>query len=130
DLANATDVDLVRAQLYSNDWIVRQARRILQERAAAGRDLSHCKGLLLKLFNGPYTVGQKLRALWSLVAIGGLDEPWLIEQLAHDDEHVRAWGVRLLVDRGEVSPPAVAALQELATREKSGLVQVYLASAM
>jgi len=59
-----------------------------------------------------------------------VDEPWLIEQLVHADEHIRTWAVRLLVDRGDVSAAAVAALQDLATREKSGLVQVYLASAM
>jgi putative membrane-bound dehydrogenase-like protein len=130
DMANATDADLVRAQVNSNDWIVRQARRILQERASGGRDLAHARSLLFELFNGNYSVRQKLRALWCLSAIGALDEAWLARQLAHADEHVRAWAIRLLIDRGDLSQTAVEELQKLAARERSGLVLVYLASAM
>jgi putative membrane-bound dehydrogenase-like protein len=130
DMAIATDADLVRAQVRPNDWTVRQARRILQERAAGGRDLAHARSLLFEVYGGEYMIPQKLRALWSLSAIGALDDAWLAEQLAHADEHVRSWAVRLLMDRPDVSHSAVAALQKLAAREKSGLVQVYLASAM
>ncbi len=130
DMANATDADLVRAQLNANDWIVRQARRILQERAAGGRDLAHARTLLFEIFNGDDTIPHKLRALWCLNSIGALDEPRLIGLFADTDEHVRAWAVRLLADRGEFSPSAVDALQKLAAREESGLVQVYLASTL
>src|SRR4029077_16280943 len=90
DLASATDAELVRAQAYPNDWIVRQSRRILQERAAGGRDLAKAWSLLFELFDGPYTIPQKLRGMWCLAAIGALDEKWLITQFAHEDEHVRA----------------------------------------
>ncbi len=130
DLALATDADLVRMQLLPNDWYVRQARRLLQERAATGRRLAGVRAMLDELFDGPYPLAKKLRALWCLNSIGALDEAWLIEQLAHEDEHVRVWAVRLLVDRGELSSAAVLALQKLAGRETSGLVQVYLASAL
>ena len=40
----------------------------------------------------------KLRALWSLYAIGAADQKFLQSQLAAPDEHVRAWAVRLLTD--------------------------------
>ena len=130
DLANATDAELVRAQVHPNEWFVRQSRRILQERAAGGRDLAHSRTLLNELFDGADTSAHKLRALWCLNAIGALDEARLLELFADDDEHVRVWAVRLIVDRGEFSDAAVEGLQKLAGREKSGLVQVYLASTM
>jgi putative membrane-bound dehydrogenase-like protein len=130
DMANATDADLVRGQLHANDWIVRQARRILQERAAGGRGLAHARTLLFEILAGEHTIPHKLRALWCLNSIGALDEPRLIGLFSHENEHVRAWVVRLLADRGEFSPSAVAAMQELATREESGLVHVHLASTM
>ena len=130
DMAHATDANLVRAQVNQNDWIGRQARRILQERAAGGRDLAHARSLLFELFGGEYPVPQKLHAMWCLSGMGALDEEWLVKQLAHADEHVRSWAVRLLMDRGELSKSAVVELQKLAAGERSGLVQVYLASAM
>ena len=37
DLAKLSDAELVQLQLHKNDWFVRKARRLLQERAAAGR---------------------------------------------------------------------------------------------
>lgn len=130
DLAHATDAELVRAQVHPNDWFVRQARRILQERAAGGRNLAHSRVMLNESFDGTDNVPIKLRALWCLHAIGALDEARLLELLAHDDEHIRAWAIRLLADQGEMTNAAVAGLQNLAAREESGLVQVYLASAM
>lgn len=131
DLAQLTDVQLAAAQLRSDEWIVRQARRILQERAATGRDLAHVRTLLFDAFDGgQYSVTQKLRAMWSLAALSALDESWLVDRLTHTDEHIRAWAVRLLCDQGDLSTAAVEALQKLAGREESGLVQVYLASAM
>jgi putative membrane-bound dehydrogenase-like protein len=39
DLAKLGDEELVRLQLHKNDWYVRTARRLLQERAAAGSDM-------------------------------------------------------------------------------------------
>src|SRR5262249_54465688 len=37
DLARLTDAELIERQLHKNDWHVRHARRLLQERAAAGK---------------------------------------------------------------------------------------------
>jgi putative membrane-bound dehydrogenase-like protein len=130
DMANASDADLVRGQLLPNDWVVRQARRILQERASGGRDLAHARSLLLEILNGQETVPHKLRALWCLHSIGSLDESRLLGLLHHADEHLRAWAVRLLADRSDFSVDVIEALQKLAVRETAGLVQVYLASTM
>jgi len=37
DLARLTDAELVQLQLHKNDWQVRHARRLLHERAVAGK---------------------------------------------------------------------------------------------
>ena len=50
DLARLSDEDLVELQLHRNDWHVRHARRLLQERAAEGRDMTHVHRLLHEMF--------------------------------------------------------------------------------
>src|SRR5207244_8693489 len=124
DMSEASDADLVRAQVNPNDWIVRQARRILQERAAGGRDLAGARELLFELLDDPHTVPQKLRGLWCLSVIGGLTEARLLDLFGDDDEPLRAWAVRLLADREELSGAAVERLQKMGAHEESGLVLV------
>ena len=51
DLADRSNAELVRLQLHRNDWWVRQARRILQERAASGADMKETGATLRKLFD-------------------------------------------------------------------------------
>ena len=42
------------------------------------------------------TSPRKLRALWTLYTIGGADEAFLLPLLKSPNEHLRAWGIRLL----------------------------------
>lgn len=130
DLAALSDAELVKLQGSANDWYVRQARRILLERAAAGRDLSAVKLQLRQMCEEHRDVTRRLRALWCLTGIGGADEAYVLQRLDDADEQMRAWGVRLVVDRGPPSPKAVKVLARQAGRERSGLVQLYLASAL
>lgn len=130
NLEQFEDRDLVMMQLSANDWFVRHARRILHQRAAAGHELPLARQLLEGMFRQQADVTRKLRAMWCLYAIGAADEAWLIDALAHPEEHVRVWAVRLLCDQGPPSPRAQAALVELAGRESSGLVHLFLASAL
>jgi putative heme-binding domain-containing protein len=51
------------------------------------------------MFDNESDVVHKLRALWTLHAIGGTDRRFLTQQLFHNNEHVRAWAVRLLADQ-------------------------------
>ena len=48
DVSKLSDLELVRLQLHPNDWFVRQARRVLQERAASGRDMTAVHAALMK----------------------------------------------------------------------------------
>ncbi len=53
--------ELVELQLHPNDWFVRHARRLLQERAAAGVDLSAAKTSLLQIYQDHGDVTRRLR---------------------------------------------------------------------
>nr|MDQ3625190.1 c-type cytochrome [Verrucomicrobiota bacterium] len=92
----------------------------------------------------------KLRALWSLYVIGAADGRFLQAQLRQDNEHIRAWAIRLLTDdwpldttlsaRPAKSGGALAAerqasqilplLTRLAREERSALVRLVLASTL
>ena len=148
NLAGSTNDQLVELQTHRNDWFVRHARRLLQERAAAGQDVSTAVTSLRIKFEKSSDVSRKLRALWALHVTGGLDEVAMLKCLADESEHVRVWAIQLLVEdrrRGSRQSPLVtndlsqsaevslAALQELihlAVTDSSSLVRLYLASAL
>jgi putative membrane-bound dehydrogenase-like protein len=130
DLAGLDDEALAQLQLHHNDWYVRTARRLLQERAAAGQDLGKAHRLLRTILAGNADVTRRLRAAWALYASGGLDEKTTLAMLDQPSEHVRAWGVRLLCDAGAPTPAAVARFAEMARTDTSPKVRLSLASAL
>jgi putative heme-binding domain-containing protein len=130
DLAKLEDEQLVELQLHRNDWHVRHARRILQERAAAGRDMTHVREALLAIFADHGDVTRKLRALWALHAIGGLDDEFLVRQLNHASEYLRAWSVQLLCEDHNPPREALERFRAMAAGDDSPLVRLYLASAL
>ncbi len=130
DLASVTDESLAQMQLHHNDWFVRTARRLLQEHAAAGRDLSKAHQLLRTILAGNADETRRLRAAWALYASGGLDEQAALALLDQSSEHLRSWGVRLLCDAALPSPAAVARFVTLAKTDPSPKVRLSLASAL
>src|SRR5581483_2133226 len=52
DVSKLSDAELVKLQLHPNDWFVRHARRVLQERAAAGKIEKGTAEALRKVFSG------------------------------------------------------------------------------
>ncbi len=130
DLADRSDSELADLQLHPNEWFVRQARRVLHERAAGGRDLSAARAKLHGLLETQTDIPRKLRALWALHVTGGVGDGELVAMLRHGNEHLRAWAVRLLVDGGQPTGEVRVALAGLAETEESGLVLTYLASAL
>lgn len=126
DLAKASDKELINYQLNGNDWYVRQARTLLQER---GPNKKVHKALKEILANNPDAT-RKLRALWALHVTKGLTENELIDLLANENEYVRSWAIQLLAEDKTVSPEALKRMAELAKTDQSALVRLYLASAM
>jgi putative membrane-bound dehydrogenase-like protein len=130
DLEKADDARLVRLQLHRNDWWVRQARRRLQERAAAGKLGKDVHPQLRKMLAEQPEVTRKLRALWALHVTGGLDEKALLGLLDGPHEAVRGWAVRLLVEERKASAAVVRKFADMAKGERSAPVRLALASAL
>ena len=128
DLASLTSDELADLQLHKNDWYVRHARRLLQERAAAGEPMARVRQRILRSFQEQTDARCRLRLMWALHVAGGTTVEWLTEQLRQGDEHLRGWAVRLLLDRQPIDDAVVATLGRMAPRESSWLVRMELAS--
>ena len=129
DVSKLNNDELVRLQLNKNDWYVRHARRVLQERAFAGQSMDETHEKLRSMYTSNADVTRRLRALWALYVTGGASEQWLIEQLADRNPRIRVWVIRLLSDQ-PVSPQSIDAFNHLSKREESKLVKLYLISAL
>ncbi len=126
DLRALSSEALVDLQLHRNDWYVRHARRILQER---GPDPAvHAR--LDRLLREQTDETRQLRALWALHVTGGLREARLLELLEAASEHVRGWAVTLLAEGRAPSDAAIARFARLAREDRSALVRLSIASAL
>jgi putative membrane-bound dehydrogenase-like protein len=126
DLQKLSSEALVDLQLNRNDWYVRHARRILQER---GPDPKAQARLKVILRDNP-DVTRKLRALWALYVTSGLTETDLLDLLGHESEYLRSWAVYLIVQEKQPSEEAIRRFAALARQDTSALVRLYLASAL
>jgi putative membrane-bound dehydrogenase-like protein len=128
DLAKRSDEELVELQLHKNDWWVRHARLLLQERSVHGKLSKEVAPRLRKMLDEQKDVPRRLRALWALHGIGALDEKQLRRLLDDQTAEVRVWAIRLLLeDRGR---GVADRLTEMAKKEKSAAVRLALASAL
>lgn len=148
DVTQLSNTELVQLQTHRNDWFVRHARRVLQERTAAGEDMSAVHELLRAVFAHTDDVPRKLRCLWALHVTEGLSRGDLLEHLNDESEHVRTWAVQLLVESprrgpgyvphvvkdiakiGQSESETLKGLVGLAADDPSALVRLYLASAL
>ncbi len=126
DLSAKSNLDLVAMQLHKNDWYVRNARRVLQERGGNPRIW---KGLLT-ILQEQDDVTRQLRALWALHVTGGLTETLAAQLLKSDEEYLRAWTVQLTTEDEKVSDAIADRMVAMAKSDKSQVVRLYLASAM
>ena len=129
DLAKLVNSELIQLQFSSNEWLVRQSRRILQERAAAGAKMKDAETALLAMFKDA-DAPQQLRALWALRAIGSATDTVLRKTLAHPDQHLRIWAIRFLTEDIRTLKAVPPDLIRLAERDPSPAVRLALASAL
>jgi putative membrane-bound dehydrogenase-like protein len=130
DLARLSDTELAQLQLHTNDWFVRHARRILQERAASSGDVAAAEQVLRQMYDEQHDVTRRLRAMWCLYSMNLADETWLLEQLDDENEHIRVWAVKLLTDWAPIDGTVPERFARLAADDPSGLVRSYVASAL
>jgi putative membrane-bound dehydrogenase-like protein len=130
DVAKLSDAQLVEMQLQRNDWQVRHARRVLQERAAAGKLSADTRPALQRMLADNPDVTRKLRALWALHATNCVDDAGLAALLGPPSEYLRAWAVRLLAEDRKVPPAALEKFAKMAESDPSPYVRLYLASSL
>jgi putative membrane-bound dehydrogenase-like protein len=130
DLSKASEEQLVEYQIHENEWYSRHARRILQERSIAGKDMKVVHENLKQMLKTQTSVPKKLRAMWCLHSTAGFSEAELIELLSHEHESLRAWSIRFLLEKQHASNQLVEKLREVAKKEASALVRLHLASCL
>lgn len=130
DLAAATDGELLAALGHPNEWFARHARRLLQERAAAGRLAGSTPSALQDRLLGERSTPHRLRDLWALHVVGGLDEPLVLHLLDDADPLVRSWTIQLATEQRRVSPRLLEHFRVLAEGDPSPVVRLALCSAV
>lgn len=143
DLASMSDKELYRLAIASeNEWYVRHARRLLQERAAAGR-ISQEAALDLLFHSDEQSpkiaendVRGQIRFLSVAHLLVGPDHlQRLAAQLSLDDlfkvaPQVRAYAVRLFSESSQLLPETLARRGELARSDNSPVVRLSIAAAL
>jgi putative membrane-bound dehydrogenase-like protein len=140
DLQELTNLELAELVLHENDWYVRHARRILQERTAGVARPESSKGVEQTLAPARARLAEiaathsdetrRLRAMWALHVTGGLTGEQLDRALADESSYVRGWVVQLSIDgAGAVSEQLLAQFVAMARDDASPIVRLYLASA-
>jgi putative membrane-bound dehydrogenase-like protein len=126
DLAKASDAVLVAHHLNANDWYVRHARRLLQER---GANPATTEALEKVLFENPDDTRQ-LRALWTLHSQEALSEATLLRALSAKSGAVRGWAVTCACENGRPGAAVFARIAEMARGDSSPVVRLRIASAL
>lgn len=127
DLQALSSLQLLEFLKSANEWPVRQARRLLQERAANGEDMAAVVTALQTVYDSETNIPQKLRYFFALHAVGATSTDWLKVQLLHTDEHIRVAALRFLAEQPDINQQ-VNDLARMAARDSSGLVLSTLAS--
>jgi putative membrane-bound dehydrogenase-like protein len=132
DLQKLSDAELVKLQTSDNEWMVRHARRVLQERAAnepaVRRDrIVLATAAMLKDDTHPL---HRLRLLWTLQSCAGRDAYGAMAWLGDRDEHVRAWTAQFVLEDVKLSPVVIDKIVEMTKTDPSPVVRRAIAGAL
>ena len=131
DLKKLSDRELAEMVLKKNDWYVRHSRRLLAERAAAGKIDKAARYRLVEIATTNSDETRRLRAMWALHVSGGLPAEMVPKLLADGNEYVRAWAVQLSLDGNQRQlAELLPEFARMAESDSSPVVRLYLASAM
>ncbi|MBI2808999.1 MAG: c-type cytochrome [Planctomycetes bacterium] len=129
---------LASLSAHKSEWMSRHARRLLQERSIDRKiDRRAIRHLKINAIMERFGAAHQLHSIWTLHAIGELDEELLLELLGEPQPHVRAWAVRLSLERGEERKDADIRENKLQNRihsmarsDPSALVRLQIASSL
>ncbi len=102
DVSRATGEELLGMLTSPNEWVARQARRVIADRKHAGKLNFPSQTQLEVEFAKQAKVNSRLRLLWAMNVLGPIDTGWLIQRISgptrDGSEAVRSWIIRLLSD--------------------------------
>ncbi|MFY0651722.1 MAG: PmoA family protein [Cyclobacteriaceae bacterium] len=124
------DSELVQLQLSKSDWHSRRARVILQGRATKGNIENSAVEDLFDILQKNENNNYRLRALWSLHVTKSISEEKLKALLKDKDEYIRSWAIQFLAEDKHVSQEILKEFENLANRDESSAVRLYLAAAL
>jgi putative membrane-bound dehydrogenase-like protein len=131
DLTTKTDVELVELLSHKNQWFVRHAQGLLNERAATGKTIDeNARTKILAMATSDPNPLQRLQGLWTAHAIGAFTDDVANRTLADADPYVRGWTIQLALDQKSASPALLNRFAALAKTDPSPIVRLYLASAI
>lgn len=128
-VAGRTDLELAALQTSPSEWHVRRARRLLQERAAQGTPTAtEALARLREIMAHDEAAGARLRALWTLHALGAATAEDRLQFSKSVTPAHRTWAVRLIAEHENPSEAEMARLFDMAGQEPSPRVRLELAS--
>jgi len=141
DLTTITPDGAERLIRHANAWYDRQFRVRLMSNPPSKEVAER----ILNISTNPAnSTVHRLRALWTLHAVGSLPDSVSLKLLSEDDEHLRTWGIRFLTDKlpldtinlgmaaddAAVKPEVANPFRAMASNDPSGLVKLTLASTL
>jgi putative membrane-bound dehydrogenase-like protein len=131
NLNELDDVALAKLVLDKNDWYVRHSRRILQERAAAGKLSDDARAELVNIAKTNSDATRVQRAMWALHVTGSLSADLASTLLKHPSPYVRGWVIEFTWDGGKTpSPEMLTQFASMARQDSSPVVRLFIASAL
>ena len=130
NLGKLSNDELIQLQTHKNDWVVRHARRLLQERSATVRLHDDVSKQLVAMLREPSSPTLQLRALWALHAMNQTPDALLLEQMGSGQDVVRGWAVQLSLENKRPSPEILARLASLSQTDRSAWVRLALAAGL
>jgi putative membrane-bound dehydrogenase-like protein len=128
DIRRMSESDLVRLLSARDEWLVTQARLVLQERAEARNLQPVTQTRIRELFKNGANAHDRLRGLWAWHAIGRT--PRVEDVVSDPEEYIRAWTIQLALEDKARGSAALPHLVELAKNDPSPIVRLYLASGL
>lgn len=131
NLTSQSDEQLAALVLHANDWYVRHARRLLQERAVRRPIEQSAINQLIGIATKHADETRRLRAAWALHVTNQLSADLLRALLEDANPYVRSWAVQLAleIDRNKPAAARLDQFTSMAAKDPSPVVRLYLAAA-
>ncbi len=121
DLRQKTTAELAELLKHPNVWWRREARQLIVDRGDKSVQPRLRQWLLTEK-------GQlALESLWTLYSSGGWMERDFDYVGTHENEYVRAWAIRYLIDDGVIPEQTLRELEQIGNRERNPIVLAQLA---